>query len=55
MMGGFGTNFGSNYAGAVATATLPPAMKTITADLCVTTGVKNNLCVNESTKGDLCI
>ncbi len=54
-MGGFGGNFGSNFAGTAVVVTTVDPMKTVTANLCVTTGVKNNLCVNESTKGDLCI
>lgn len=43
-MGGFGSNFGSNFAGAAAVA-LAPAVKTVTADLCVTESVQENLCV----------
>jgi len=42
-MGGFGSNFGSNFAGFASTVT--PATKTVTADLCVTESVKTDLCV----------
>ena len=44
-MGGFGTNFGSNFAGTAATVTITPPTKTVTADLCVTESVKEDLCV----------
>ena len=44
-MGGFGTNFGSNFEGAAAAAILPPAMKTVTAELCVNESIKKDLCV----------
>lgn len=55
-MGGFGTNFGTNFAGeAAATADIPPPTKTVIADLCVITGTKNDLCVTESVKEDLCV
>ena len=54
-MGGFGTNFGSNFAGAAATTTLSPSTKTVITELCVTTSVKNDLCVNNSIKEDLCV
>lgn len=43
-MGGFGSNFGSNFAGAAA-AIVTPATKTVTAVLCVTESVKTDLCV----------
>ena len=55
-MGGFGTNFGTNFAGqATSGAAIPPATKTVKADLCVITGTKNDLCVTESVKEDLCV
>ncbi len=54
-MGGFGGNFGSNFAGTAVTITSVDPLKTVTAELCVTTSVKNNLCVNESIKKDLCV
>lgn len=44
-MGGFGPNFGSNFAGIAATITGAPATKTVTAELCVTESVKTDLCV----------
>jgi len=44
-MGGFGSNFGSNFAGAVTVVTIVPPTKTVTADLCVTESVKEDLCV----------
>ncbi len=44
-MGGFGSNFGSNFAGTTAIVTVVPAVKTVTADLCVTESVQENLCV----------
>lgn len=52
-MGGFGPNFGTNFAGAAVAVTQPT--KTVTANLCVTTDIKNNLCIHESTKTDLCV
>ena len=54
-MGGFGGNFGSNFAGTAAIVTPVDPMKTVTAELCVTTSVKNNLCVTNSIKEDLCV
>lgn len=45
-MGGFGTNFGTNFAGQAASdAAIPPSTKTVTADLCVTESIKEDLCV----------
>jgi len=52
-MGAFGSNYGSNFAG-IAVSVLP-STKTVTADLCVTTDIKNNLCINETIKEDLCV
>ncbi len=52
MMGGFGENFGSNFAGIVVIPS--SSTKTVTADLCVATSTKNNLCVATSTKNNLC-
>lgn len=52
-MGGFGSNFGTNFAGVAVEAT--PSTKTVTANLCVTTNIKNDLCINETVKGDLCV
>lgn len=54
-MGGFGPNFGSNFAGTAAEIITVSPTKTVTTELCVTTGVKNNLCVTESVKEDLCV
>lgn len=54
-MGGFGPNFGSNFAGIAATTTVAPVVKTVTADLCVTTSTKNELCVTESVQENLCV
>lgn len=45
MMGGFGGNFGSNFAGSAAVVTVTSPTKTVTADLCVTTSVKEDLCI----------
>ena len=54
-MGGFGGNFGSNFAGAATVVTSVDPMKTVTAELCVTTSTKSDLCVTKSIKEDLCI
>ena len=53
-MGGFGSNFGSNFAGSADSIPLIP-IKTVTAVLCVTTSAKTNQCVTESVKTDLCV
>ena len=53
-MGGFGANFGTNFAGAAAIVLSPPT-KTVTEELCVNTSIKNDLCLIESTKNNLCI
>lgn len=52
-MGAFGSNYGSNFAGAAVFVSIP--IKTVTADLCVITGTKNDLCVTESVKENLCV
>jgi len=44
-MGGFGSNFGSNFAVFTGPFVPTPATKTITADLCVITSSKADLCV----------
>lgn len=44
-MGGFGTNFGTNFAGILLAQPTIPSTKTVSADLCVTTSVKEDLCV----------
>jgi len=54
-MGGFGSNFGSNFAGTAAIITVVPAVKTVTAELCVNTSTKADLCVTDSVKEDLCV
>jgi len=54
-MGGFGSNFGTNFAGIATTTTVAPSVKTVTADLCVTTSTKNDLCVIESVQENLCV
>lgn len=53
-MGGFGGNFGPNFAGE-AEFVEKISTKTVIASLCVNTGTKNNLCVTESVKEDLCV
>ncbi len=52
-MGAYGANYGASYAGFATVTT--GFVKTISATLCVTTGVKKDLCVNTSIKKDLCV
>jgi len=54
-MGGFGTNFGSNFAGIATIITVVPSVKTVTADLCANNSIKEDLCVTESVKENLCV
>ena len=42
-MGGFGNNFGTNFAGSEI-VDIPP-VKTVVANLCVTESIKEDLCV----------
>ncbi len=43
-MGSYGSNYGSNYGGA-ATVSEASSTKTVTAELCVTQSIKEDLCV----------
>ena len=44
-MGGFGSNFGSNFAGTAAVVVSASSTKTVTTDLCVNESIKEDLCV----------
>ena len=44
-MGAFGSNFGSNFAGAAVAVTSVDPVKTVTAELCVNESIKEDLCV----------
>lgn len=54
-MGSFGGNFGSNFAGVAVVQTIPPAIKTVTAELCVNNSIKTDLCINQFVKEELCV
>ena len=50
-MGAYGPNYGASYAGiAITEPIISPSTKTVTASLCVTPSINNNLCTNNDVK-----
>jgi len=55
-MGGFGGNFGTNFAGiAIIPLVIISQTKLITASLCVNNNIKKDLCVQSVVSADLCV